>query len=630
MIRNLITTPALIIASLLATSFTASAQEESLTPYTHVSEVPQTAVDLWKDYDPSKEDLEVKTHKEWKKDGVVSRLISFKVGTFKGSDARIAAYYCFPENGEKNPAFVWSHGGGQRAQRSRGHYFATQGFATVDINWLGRPLEAKLDPDNKWGTDWGKIDPTHGGGFYPKALREEFKYSFHPDEYSVDPIMSPRNSNWFVLSLAGRRALTFLEQQPEVDPGKLGFAGFSMGGMITSMTAIDKRLKAVAPFIGGTANLYQNYAGMNSGADIHEIGDLSLHKKTMDPGAYWKHVTVPVLFITSSNDQYANLDRIYQSMDLLPHDNWRVTGNMHTQHRPGPEQWVVLNHWFKQYLAGIEQNIPPTPPSTFNIRSNTAHFTVIPAQQERLVDVEIYYSYAPNPITRFWKKAEAIKKAGTWKAELPVHPKIPLYTFALCRYSLPAEQALERGSTKTFVLNSYEYIHIPEDIDLTNFDRLPKSGLIDDFSNGMANWGSRGQPGFKTFKFQDPEFDTTPGNKLAITLDLKQGQELLISLDVDGRYNDPDKEIGKFHYERNVNGNGPQILLLEAKDFKKGKKRGNKIENDKPLEWSRITSFTITLTDNKTKRKINLARPEGAGVLKRIELVKGARHEETK
>ena len=611
-----------MIASFLATCFTASSQEDSLTPYTQVSEVPQTALELWKGYDPRKGNLEVKIHKEWKQDGVVSRLISFKVGTFKGSDSRIAAYYCFPENGEKNPAFVWSHGGGQKAERSRGHYFATQGFATVDINWLGRPLEVELDPDNSWGTDWGKIDPTHGGGFYPHALRKEFKYSFHPDAHSVDPIFSPRNSNWFILSLAGRRALTFLEQQPEVDPSKLGFAGYSMGGMITSMTAIDKRLKAVAPFIGGTANLYQNYAGMNSGADIHEIGDLDLHKKTLDPGAYWKHVTVPVMFISSSNDQYATLDRIYQSMDLLPHDNWRVTCNMHTGHRPGPEQWVVLNHWFKQYLAGVEQNIPTTPSSTFNIEKNTAHFTVTPAQQERLVDVEIYYSYGPNPITRFWKKAEARKEENTWKAELPVHPKLPLYTFALCRYRLPAEQPLEKGSAKTVVLNSYEHTHIPEDIDLVAFDNLPKSGLIDDFSNGMVNWGSRGQPGFKTHKFQDPELDTTPGNKLAVTLNLKKGQELLMNLDIDGRYNDPDKEIGKFSYSRIVNGNGAQIIILEPKDFKKGKTRKGKKENNTPLEWSKVTTFTICLTDNKTKRKINLSGSGKTGVLRRIELIK--------
>ena len=283
----------------------------------------------------------------------------------------------------------------------------------------------------------------------------------------------------------------------------------------------------------------------------------------------------------------------------------------------------MLNHWFKQYLAGVEQNTPATPPSTFKIEKNSAHFTVTPAQQERLVDVEIYYSYTPNPITRFWKKAQATtqitQEAKTWKAELPVHPKLPLYTFALCRYTLPAEQPLEKGSTKTFVLNSYEHTHVPEDIDLSAFDNLPKSGLIDDFSHGTANWGSRGKPGFKTFKFQDPELDTSPGKKLAITLDLKQGQELLMSLDVDGRYNEPGIEIGKFNHTRNVSGNGPQTMLIETKDFKKAR---IKKENNKPLEWSKITTFAITLTDTKTKRKINLASPTGAEVLKRIELVK--------
>jgi dienelactone hydrolase len=616
MIKNLTTTAELIMASILATSFTASSQEDSLTPYTHAAEVPQTAVDLWKDFDPRKEELEVRIHKEWKEEGVVSRLITFKVGRFKGADSRIAAYYCFPDNGEKNPAFVWCHGGGQSASRSRGKDFARQGFATVDINWLGRPLEPELDPDNTWGTDWGKVDPTHDGPFYPKSLRDEFKRSLTPDAHSLDPILSPRNSNWFLLSLAGRRAISFLEQQPEVDPDKLGFAGFSMGGMITAMTAIDKRLKAVAPFIGGTGNRYQNLEGMTSGALTHELGDPHLHKNTIDPSAYWKHVTVPVLFITSSNDQYATLERIYQSMDLLPHENWRVSGNMHIQHRPRQEQWVLLTYWFKQYLAGVEQNIPLTPPSTFHIEKHIAHLRVTPAQQERLKDVEIYYSYGENPITRFWKRAEATEEAGSWNAEFPVQPKLPLFTFALCRY---AEQRLEGGSSKTFVLYSDEHIHIPDDMDLTAYDTLPKTGLVDDFSKGMANWGNYGPKGFKTFKFQDPELDTGAGNQLAITLNLKPGQEILIRLEADGKYNAPDKAIGNFQFERTVSGNGVQTLLLSPRDFQK---KPGKHANDLPLTWGNIATFTVHLTDNRTKRKINLTHPSGAEILKRIELVK--------
>lgn len=139
-----------LLCILLSTGVTLSGAD-TFTPYTKSDQVPQSAAELWDRYDATAEPLEVKVHYEWKKDGVVSRLITFKVGTFKGADARIAAYYCFPENGKQNPAFVWSHGGGQCAERRRGHYFATQGFATIDINWLGRPLEVELDPENKWG-----------------------------------------------------------------------------------------------------------------------------------------------------------------------------------------------------------------------------------------------------------------------------------------------------------------------------------------------------------------------------------------------------------------------------------------------------------------------------------------------
>jgi hypothetical protein len=35
------------------------------------------------------------------------------------------------------------------------------------------------------------------------------------DEYTIDAVASPRNSNWFLLAVAARRAITFLEQQPE-------------------------------------------------------------------------------------------------------------------------------------------------------------------------------------------------------------------------------------------------------------------------------------------------------------------------------------------------------------------------------------------------------------------------------
>ncbi|MGB1930063.1 MAG: dienelactone hydrolase family protein, partial [Mariniblastus sp.] len=309
-------------------SLTTDAQD-TFTPYSTPAEVPQSATDLWQDYDARKEPLNVQIIKEWKTDGVVTQYLTFTVGTFKGSESRIAAYYSYPDNGQRNAAFVWSHGGGQRAERGRGVYFAKQGFATIDINWLGRPMEKDIAVN----TDWGKVDPSQGPRFYAKALRKGWKRNLLPDEYTIDPVPSPRNANWFLLTVAGRRAITFLEQQPEVDPKRIGFTGYSMGGMITALTAIDKRLKAVAPFVGGTGFKYVDFPGGIQGSSIKpHFQNLELYKNTIDASAYWPSVKCPVMFISSSNDFHSTFERIYQSMNLLKHKNWRVTTNVHYNH----------------------------------------------------------------------------------------------------------------------------------------------------------------------------------------------------------------------------------------------------------------------------------------------------------
>ena len=69
---------------------------DSFLPYQSAEEVPKTAKELWAAYDSTKEDLDVKVIKEWKEDGVIIRYLTYKVGTFKGTDARVAAYYSFP------------------------------------------------------------------------------------------------------------------------------------------------------------------------------------------------------------------------------------------------------------------------------------------------------------------------------------------------------------------------------------------------------------------------------------------------------------------------------------------------------------------------------------------------------
>ncbi|MEK9773945.1 MAG: hypothetical protein VW576_10330, partial [Opitutae bacterium] len=86
----------LLATSLFIFSSLATWGVDTFVPYQTPDQVPQTAKELWGSYDSTKEALDVKVIKEWKEDGVVIQYLTYSVGTFKGTDARVAAYYSFP------------------------------------------------------------------------------------------------------------------------------------------------------------------------------------------------------------------------------------------------------------------------------------------------------------------------------------------------------------------------------------------------------------------------------------------------------------------------------------------------------------------------------------------------------
>ena len=177
-------------------------------------------------------------------------------------------------------------------------------------------------------------------------------------------------------------------------------------------------------------------------------------------------------------------------MDLLPHGDWRVL-QPHYNHGLDPKNgpcstFGSRNIWDEQIV--IPNSLCPT-----SMDKGVATFSVSPKAINRLAGVKIYYSYDPNSRTRFWHLAEATKTNHTWKTEIPVYPKLPLYVFGHCRYQLDQEMTLQVGSSKTFSINSKEAIHEPHDVDLKELSKLAGSGLIEDFSNGTADWSSQEQ-----------------------------------------------------------------------------------------------------------------------------------------
>ena len=248
-----------IIALASSLVLTACMAQDSLPPLKD-GKAPQSYEELWAEYDPCKEPLDVEVLKEWEEDGVALKVLRYHVGVFKGQKALMVAVYGHPKGGGKIPGLVQIHGGGQYADYKAPLTNAKRGYATISIGWAGRisapnyqvdPDVVKLfwegrtnDPKYKLTTDWGALDGYHAPSRNPG---NDFT-RVAPSAWTLDAVESPRNSPWFLCALAARRALTFLEQQPEVDASRLGVYGHSMGGKLTVMTtAADARVKAAVP-----------------------------------------------------------------------------------------------------------------------------------------------------------------------------------------------------------------------------------------------------------------------------------------------------------------------------------------------------------------------------------------------
>jgi hypothetical protein len=589
---------------------------DSLAPYT-ADNVPTNVIDLWKDVDARKDALETEIIKEWKEDGIITRYVIFKIGTFKGADARIAALYTFPEGMKKGPAFVWSHGGGQRAEQEHGTYFAKQGYATLDINWGGREIVEGIQTN----TDWGKVDPSQGPQFYPGALRKGTKLDLRPDEHTIDSVVSPRNGNWFLLTYAARRGITFLEQQPEVDPTRLGFTGYSMGGNITSYVAIDERLKAVVPMVGGSGFITADFPGLpGSGKAVHYRGHEKLFADTMESQSYYPHVKIPVLLLSATNDFHSTFENIYQSMNVLPHDEWRVSQNMHFSHSLGPEQWVLINRWFDQYLKGDATSLPKTPASKLDVRAaeGMATFTVTPDRVEKVQAVDVYFSHDPNPRSRFWKFIEADRDGDSWTVVLPVREKLRLFVFANCTYPLGETKEAFQGSTDDFTITSDEGVYLPDVIEVEQLhtNAVPQAVFEDFTENGFRDWGFGPTGGIYTYKFQDPAAATPAAHQvLKVTAHAARGNlSFRFRLTKNKYLTGVNAPIVDFSSSHQIASPGDVELFLKTSDF---------IDRDKNVmtDWSNITTFTFGIYEGATKSNLDFTDPANRNILTKMEWI---------
>jgi hypothetical protein len=134
---RLIILPLATVAVIINGALLSGEETETLPPLKD-GKAPETFEELWSGFDPCKEPLDVEVLNEWEQDGVVLKVLRYRIGIFKGKKAMMAAVYGYPKGAKNVPGLVQIHGGGGAGTEGPVLANAKEGYATISIAWDGR------------------------------------------------------------------------------------------------------------------------------------------------------------------------------------------------------------------------------------------------------------------------------------------------------------------------------------------------------------------------------------------------------------------------------------------------------------------------------------------------------------
>lgn len=591
---------AILLTILAVIPSAVSAAEPDSLPLLGGKPAPQTFEAMWAGFDPRAEPLDVEVLRQWEEEGVVMKVLRYRVGVFKGKKAMMIGVYGHLKGAKQIPGLVQIHGGGQYADHKAVLTNAKRGYATISISWAGRisapdytvsPDVVKLfwdgkvdDPAYKLTTDWGALDGYHA----PSRFGKDAFVTLPVESWTIDAVPSPRNSSWFLAAMGARRALTFLERQQEVDGDRLGVYGHSMGGKLTVMTAAaDDRVKAAAPSCGGISD----YRGKDP-----------LQRNTVGDTVNLERVRCPIIFLSPSNDFHGRIDDLPAAIASIQTDHWRVTCAPHANHQDLPEYEVATQLWFDQFLrASFAWPKTPETKLTLKTDSGVPRFQVKVDPSKPVVGVDVFYTQQGveggdpklhlNRIHRFWHHAPAQELGDSWQADLPVFDASkPLWVYANVTYALdtPVSGAgyyYRPYTTDRFVLSSLIELVKPGALHAAGVRAaLKPERLIEDFGDDWEkewftyraeDWGR------KTHKVYHPRWTAPEGAALEFDAKAAEANTLVVGLD------------GHAAEVKLTGGTEWQAVRLLPADFRNAEGQGRP-------DWKGLMELRLQATDRLT------------------------------
>ncbi|NOZ24401.1 MAG: hypothetical protein GXP25_25260 [Planctomycetes bacterium] len=398
---------------------------------------------VWDDFDPEKLPLDVKIIRTQTEGDVEIQVLRYTSEIWNDKPIRVLGMYGRPKGKGKFPAVLHFHGGGQTASPRDVAELVKRGYACFSFDWTG-PRKGRTEV-----TEWPKDIKTH----------------YEPD----------KTNKLYHAVIAGRRGITFLTRQPEVDAGRIGEYGISWGGYCTwLLNGTDTRLKACVPVYGCGGVIAE---GRNQNVYRKRLGSkLEDWMKNFEPLRYGPRQHAPVLYINGSNDFFGWIPTARKLL-LSCKVPTRQVFTPGINHGVGPEAAAAAYAWLAHYLKGGPP-LPESPalkPAIGPRGIPQAVLTVDRENEAEYVRVDYSLGGALSP-GRCWREVPASKAGGLLIAALPVlDPLQEVQAIAQVKYK------------KGYRLSSVPVIFTPKDLGIT-VATLKPTKKISIFTDGKGGW----------------------------------------------------------------------------------------------------------------------------------------------
>ncbi len=229
------------------------------------------------------------------------------------------------------------------------------------------------------------------------------------------------NSALFDAVLASVQAVYLLRSQPGVDPAKMGVAGASWGGYVSTMVAclLDKDLAASWSVFGSGSFMQGSY-------EMGNIGKLPQAEreewiKYLDPVSRAHNITKPFFIATASNDRHWSWMAVQSTLSKMrgPVNQMYSPNTNHLIKCPGGSEMIPF---FNQYLKMGNPMPKMSDIKTKRLKDGSIRVKYKVSNTADPVHPRVYFtSPAVQPLwtERVWDSVNAKPVANGYEAQIP-------------------------------------------------------------------------------------------------------------------------------------------------------------------------------------------------------------------